>query len=589
MDHGLSKPPPEHRAPIERDGLIGLVVAERYRIESRVGAGGFGIVYRAFDQEAQHHVAVKVLREEFYGRKIQRGRFDREARALLPLRHPHIVTVTDFGVARDMPFLVMELLEGHSLDRELRLHGALAIPRSFTLMQQLLAGLGYIHAHDLVHRDIKPANIFLHRAPNGVEQLKLLDFGLAKFVTGKSEDPCTLTRDGDVFGTPGYMPPEQLASEEVDQRADLYSAAVVFYEMLAGRRPFTGPAHEVLRMVLVDPPPPLRSLCPNRIPHPELSRVLTRALAKRPEERFFDAAALSHALRTVPEPALVDLTQRLLPPRQDPFASETSLTTAEFAPAPVPASLPPAPPTMESAVRPAHPAGRFALNTILLLVATGVAAMGVYAAVLHTWSNYGEGSIEVAAGTDDRAAGSASLEHDIAAAELADRRVSTTRHQRGADVSGNRAAADAAGRTPRPHTASVEQVKAVSADGAPALPDPWMKPAPRWLHGLRVRILRGAKGDRDTLRQLQNYNRDRPQDGRGHLLLGHLHLNRNRPALALRHYRAALKRDPSSRGDRNLFHDLMWLSDGPQGHKARQLLRATYGDDAMQTWARANR
>lgn len=305
---GSSSVPPTDTGKSIPPDPIGSVLAGRYRLESRLGAGGFGAVYRAWDMEEARGVAVKVLHEELGARKSLQRRFAREAKAMMALSHPNIVAIVDYGVANGAPFLAMELLEGHGLDVELKRLGSLSENRLRFVMKQLLAGIAYMHGEGLIHRDLKPGNVFVQRLPDGGDQIKVLDFGLAKFLdTQDQSDIVALTRTGEVFGTPAYMPPEQLAGEELDYRADVYTAAVMMFQMLVGRRPYEGAPHEVLRKVLVEAPPTVRSIRPECTAHPDVERWFKKALGKKPAERFADAPELQAALDLLPTPMLLDL------------------------------------------------------------------------------------------------------------------------------------------------------------------------------------------------------------------------------------------------------------------------------------------
>lgn len=539
------------------EALIGRELAGRYRIESRVGAGGFGIVYRAWDLHGDAPVAVKVLREEFFGRHAQRGRFDREARALVHLSHPHIVSVTDYGVDGEMPFLVMELLEGHALDLELKKRGPLSIPRCFRLAQQLLDGLSYIHKRDLVHRDVKPANIFLHHTAEGTEQLKLLDFGLAKFLDLKPTDGAPLTRAGDVFGTPGYMPPEQLASEEVDRRADVYSAGVVLYEMLTGRRPFTGPPHEVLRMVLVDPPPPIRSLCPNRFPHADLESVLHQAMAKAPEDRFQNAADFAAALTRVPEPPIIDMAGKVMDadgsmpehPAEldghscdDPPFSFSSLFSGRTPSFTRPRGRPTA--AARSQARPT--VGRRMTFTLLAGLSMVAGALGYLQ--------------QAPARTETRVA-----KIDVSPVS---------------DAGPQQAPPQSPPHPDEPQFASAEDVKAAGTHRALGH-DPLSAPLPRLLQTMRDRIRRNPRANGRTIARLRRYNREHKTDPRGHLLLARIFMQRNWPQDALAQYKAALHRDPACHGDTAMLSHLTKLATNQAtARAAASLIREVYGEEA---------
>jgi serine/threonine-protein kinase len=289
MSRASAAQPPSAAA----DAWIGKCLDGRYRIEAQLGAGGAGTVYRARHLGLDRAVALKVLRtRERWG---SRKRFEREARALAQLSHEHIVAVSDCGVDGDVPYLVMELLEGESLAARLE-RGALPPELACDLLRQLLEGLAYVHERGLVHRDLKPGNLFLERSAQGRERLKLLDFGLAKLLQ-QTED-AAVTLSGEVFGTPAYMPPEQITGESIDARSDVYSVGLVAFEMIAGRRPFQGHEAELLRQHLVEPLPRLAQLrpAPPAALAAALDPLLARATDKDKTKRFAQAREMAEAL-----------------------------------------------------------------------------------------------------------------------------------------------------------------------------------------------------------------------------------------------------------------------------------------------------
>lgn len=260
----------------------------RYRIERELGRGASGIVYQALDTSLERQVALKAVSTaglDGHEKQDLLARFKREATAAARLAHPNIVTIYDFGHESDTAFIVMELIAGSSLATEISARERLDFERILALMKQLLAGLQAAHAHGVVHRDIKPSNLLL--LPDG--HLKIADFGVARL------ESSTVTRAGTILGTPSYMAPEQLAGQTVDRRADLFSAGVILYELLAGRRPFVGDStYSVIYQVLhADPPLPSQL----DLPVPKwIDNVVRQALAKDPAERFQDAQAFATAL-----------------------------------------------------------------------------------------------------------------------------------------------------------------------------------------------------------------------------------------------------------------------------------------------------
>ncbi|MCB9637156.1 MAG: serine/threonine protein kinase, partial [Sandaracinus sp.] len=246
-----------------RDPLIGRVLEGRYRIDDLLGEGGIGRVYRAMHLKLDRPVALKVLHEGFRNSADVRQRFEREAKTLSALRHPNVVTITDYGVEDDLPFLVMELVEGRDLDQLLESREELLpIGRVLGLMAQVLRSLAQAHGMGIIHRDLKPGNALLQVLPDGSDHVEVLDFGLAKFVDDAPAAVSSpkLTRAGTVVGTPAYMAPEQASRGTCDARTDVYAAGVMLFELLTGELPFPmqDPA-AMLRAHLVQTPPKLRS------------------------------------------------------------------------------------------------------------------------------------------------------------------------------------------------------------------------------------------------------------------------------------------------------------------------------------------
>jgi serine/threonine protein kinase len=296
------------RSQDEQDSLVGVLVADRYRVIERIGEGGMGVVYRAEHVTMRKQVAIKFLHTDAHRSMEVVQRFEREALSASRLGHPNILHVMDFGRIEDhLMYLVMELIEGESLAAVLERERALPVDRAVTIAKQVLDALEHAHSRGVVHRDLKPENIMLVRV-EGVDGdfVKLLDFGIAKL---QDDDPNHLdpkiTRAGLVFGTPDYMSPEQALGQEVDHRVDVYSSGVVLFEMLTGRRPFESEVFlEVLTMKLHQDAPRLRAAAPESHWPGELERIIERALQREPARRYPSAAAFSEALRefTIPPP-----------------------------------------------------------------------------------------------------------------------------------------------------------------------------------------------------------------------------------------------------------------------------------------------
>jgi serine/threonine protein kinase len=274
-------------------------LAARYRIDRELGRGAMGRVFAAHDMRLGRDVAVKLSAFPKDPRDAQL--FAHEARAVARINHPNIVTVYDIVTTEDGPAIVSELLEGATLRGRLA-DGPLPVRLVVALGRQLAEGLAAAHASGVVHRDLKPANLFVTRD----ERLKILDFGVAKLAD--RDDGASQTREGTVLGTVPYMSPEQVRGRPADARSDLFSAGVVLYEMLAGRRPFEGAdGHEVSCRILNDDPPPL----PEAVPA-ALAAIVAQCLEKAPESRFRSASDLSMALARVQAEAKLIVARRAL-------------------------------------------------------------------------------------------------------------------------------------------------------------------------------------------------------------------------------------------------------------------------------------
>jgi len=287
------------RPPEERDRV------GRYLLRDLLGEGAMGRVYLAFDPVIERQVALKVIHAHWVnsdqGEEILL-RFRREAKAAGRLSHPNIVAVYEYGEDGDDAFIAMEYVEGKSLKARLMEGWRPGLDETLALMTQLLDALDYAHRHGVVHRDVKPANIMV--LEDG--RIKITDFGIAHL------DDSRMTRTGVMMGSPAYMAPEQCLGLPVDGRADVFSAAVVLYELLTGERPFVGQqATTIVQRILTaepDPPSKLNPLLPKA-----LDSVVLKALAKKPEDRYADAAGFRQALAEALHPPPSVVRRRLLP------------------------------------------------------------------------------------------------------------------------------------------------------------------------------------------------------------------------------------------------------------------------------------
>lgn len=263
-----------------------------------IGRGAMGIVYKAFDPDLWQSVAIKVIRTEILegpGEGNARLRFKNEAVAGRRLRHPNIVPVYDYGEEQECSYIVMAFVEGRRLKDVLDGDHRFSVPEALSIMDQLLEALDYAHRKNVVHRDIKPANILY--GEDG--RIQVADFGIAKV------DASTLTRTGAVLGTPGYMAPEQWQGTPSDQRADLFAAGVILYELLTGEQPFRGSTGIATMQQVLSLEPVRPSQLNIQVPL-VLDKIVAKAIAKRREERFPFAGEFASALKqALAQPALV--------------------------------------------------------------------------------------------------------------------------------------------------------------------------------------------------------------------------------------------------------------------------------------------
>jgi serine/threonine protein kinase len=311
--------------------FIGRTLAGRFRITGYIGEGGMAAVYRGVQDGDGRNVAIKVMNADLVkDRKFVR-RFRREAKAASMLKHPNTVEIIEFGVDEETVYLAMECIEGLDLAMVLERDRRIPEARAANIVMQVCAALSVAHAQTIIHRDLKPDNIMVmpHPKEKGAELVKVLDFGIAKILDEdegpmpdpraepQSHAPSLLTRVGTIVGTPAYMSPEQGRAEKVDARTDIYACGVLLYELVTGRTPFGGetPMQVVMRHVNEPPMPPSQWV----ETHPELEKIILKALKKWPAERQQSADEMARALKTV----LPDLatTKRALAGQGGPSAS----------------------------------------------------------------------------------------------------------------------------------------------------------------------------------------------------------------------------------------------------------------------------
>jgi serine/threonine protein kinase len=304
----------------------------KYEIRSVLGKGAMGIVYQGYDPHIQRTVAIKTVRKDLVDKELTAqflSRFKNEARAAGRLHHPNIVGIYEYGEDEAVAFIAMEFVDGTGLREYLDRKVHFEFGQLVNIMAQLLQALEFAHGHGVVHRDIKPANLIM----TAMGELKVADFGIARIDTSE------LTMDGTVLGTPSYMSPEQCMGRPSDHRSDLFSAAVVFYELLAGEKPFIGSLEALMYQICTVEPRPPSQVAKLALPA-AVDTLFAKALAKSPDARFQQARdfrlALWQALGNVaPSDATADLTVLNLPsfPKPPPLAAkawdDTVLTTAE--------------------------------------------------------------------------------------------------------------------------------------------------------------------------------------------------------------------------------------------------------------------
>jgi serine/threonine protein kinase len=317
---------------------VGEVVDRRYRLKREIARGGAGAVFEAEHLYTTRPVAIKLLIPEQANDHETRQRLLLEARALTVARHPGIVLGLDAGETEEgIPYLVMELLEGRTLEGILAVRRRIGVADAVYLGMQLCDALAAAHERGILHRDVKPSNVFISRTEAGREVAKIFDFGIARL----PQQTQKITQQGAVLGTPEYMAPEQLlAKDDVDARCDIYALGISLYEALAGVVPFEGNFGEVLLKVSTESMPSLVKRCPG-VPI-ELEQAIEKALARDPADRYATARAFAEALSQVPVGDSV--TSSLLGIRAAaPPLPNRSL--ARVAVPPAPAKVPPRPAT----------------------------------------------------------------------------------------------------------------------------------------------------------------------------------------------------------------------------------------------------
>jgi serine/threonine-protein kinase len=279
----------------------GVLIAGKYRILRKLGEGAMGSVWLAQNETTEREFAIKVLLPQAAASPNALARFLREAKVCGALRHPSILEIYDAGRAPEMddaPYLVMERLDGASIDHVLRQRGALPIRVALDVIAQIARGLFLAHSKGIIHRDLKPANVFLHRPGTGALQPKVLDFGISKIID-RTTPQIALTSTAAFLGSPLYMSPEQMGGDvELDARSDVHALGVLLWECLTGRAPFNATTYNLLVVeIMKGPRPKLRDSMPSA--PPALATILERSFAIEPSQRYGTAAELADAIEAL--------------------------------------------------------------------------------------------------------------------------------------------------------------------------------------------------------------------------------------------------------------------------------------------------
>lgn len=563
----LATPDPHEAAP-----KSGEVLEGRYRLEGRLGEGGVGWVYRARHLQLGSDVAIKMLQERFAESSMMRPRFTREARAMAALKHPHIVTITDFSLADGRPYIVMELLEGKSLREELE-SGPMDPKRARALVLRVLDGLAYAHGQGFVHRDLKPDNIFLLDLPSDDGFPKILDFGFVK-LTGHDSQPQAnaevLTRSGIAFGTPAYMSPEQATGAPADGRSDLYSLGVLFFEMLAGKRPYEGSLPEIVRKHLTAPVPRFADLNVASRESDALRLFLEKAMAKEAPDRFQSAAEMKKALLDLPE---------LYVRKKDGLPDSTISTEA-----PTVAAVPRSKPSgvakrssMKAAA--AAIAAAFVIGGAAVLVALAASWTEEVVPDVPLENTASQPRAEFPADPEEERDEGESVD-TVDAEEAIGEAPEPVPENPAEEAEDEQAAEEAAA-----EAEAIEAPAEAEEESGQERVNPWQTHrAVAWLTRARRRVLRGRQlGDR-TEGALKRHAQNHREDPRPHLLLAQSYMNKGWKRSALERYDLAVRVDPNAPADPRMRVDLVRLAaDSSVQERAAQMVARIYGDDAAET------
>jgi serine/threonine protein kinase len=267
-----------------QDPLIGSTLAGCYQIQSLLGAGGMGVVYKARHGLMDRIVAIKMLQAQLVSDQLSVARFHQESKAASRINHPNVITIYDFGISpQGLPYIVMDYLAGDPLADAIRENGQIGVDRTLKIAIQTCDALAHAHKQGVVHRDLKPGNIVLTTFNDDKDYVKVVDFGVAKLM---NQDGQRLTQAGEVCGSPVYMSPEQCMGQELDSRSDIYSMGIVLYETLTGKLPILGKTMvDTMSKHCSEMPPPFKVSRPDLYIPERLEAIIFKALAKAPADR----------------------------------------------------------------------------------------------------------------------------------------------------------------------------------------------------------------------------------------------------------------------------------------------------------------
>lgn len=284
---------------LNRDPYIGTILNSRYRVVSLIGKGGSSAVYKGEDTTLNQPVAIKILHGHLASDATITRRFEQESKTARLLRHPNIVDVRAYDKTESgIPFLVMDLVEGTSLQEAIKTSGCLPVQRTIEIFTQVCAALAVAHEKGIVHRDLKPGNIMLSTSADGSLRVKVLDFGIAKILPATGDTVMKLTQTGEMLGSILYMSPEQCLDKDLDGRSDCYSLGCVMYETLTGKPPLTArTAFETMNKHMAETPARLDKVRPDLKRSPGLQYLVSKAMAKDPNQRYQEITHLQDDLQ----------------------------------------------------------------------------------------------------------------------------------------------------------------------------------------------------------------------------------------------------------------------------------------------------